>query len=115
MKKLFPSLLSLGLVVAVLSPIRENWRAQPHDSFPLSYFPMFSARRKATETFYYLVGRDKQGARYLIPFLYAGSAGLNQTRRQIDRIVREQRASQLAETVAERLTHEAEAPWSRIV
>src|SRR5258708_17181566 len=75
---------------------------------------MFSARRKAVESFYYLVARDENGARYLIPYLLIGLAGENQTRRQIGRIVREHRAAELARSVAPRLAGENGAPWSHI-
>ena len=51
---------SLAMIGAVLGPIQQNWRAQPHDSFPLSYYPMFSAKRQAIETFHYLVGGDAE-------------------------------------------------------
>ena len=112
--KLWALLLSLALIGAVLSPMRQNWRPKPHDSFPLSYFPMFSARRKAVESFYYLVARDENGARYLIPYLLIGLAGENQTRRQIDRMVREHRAPELARSVARHLARENEKPWSHV-
>jgi len=112
--KLWASLLSLALVGAVLWPIHQDWQPKPHDSFPLSYFPMFSARRKAVESFYYLVGRDENGVRCLVPYLLIGLAGENQTRRQIDKIVREHRATELARSVARRLAGETEAPWSHI-
>jgi hypothetical protein len=112
--KLLASLFSIALVCAVLWPIHQNWKSKPHDSFPLSYFPMFSAKRKAVESFCYVVGRDENGARYLIPYLFIGLAGENQTRRQIDRIVREHRATELAGSVARNLAGESEAPWSRI-
>src|SRR6266481_1767633 len=112
--KLWASVLTLALIGAVLWPIRQNFRPKPHDNFPLSYFPMFSARRKAVENFYYLVGRDEKGARYLIPYLLFGLAGENQTRRQIDKIVREHRATELARSVARRLAGETEAPWPHI-
>src|ERR1043166_9679795 len=101
--KLVATCFSLGLVGAVLWPVQENWRAEPHDSFPLSYYPMFSAKRQAIETFYYMVGRDAEGKRYLIPHSMAGHGGLNAVRRQIAKICREGRGEELACTVAKRL------------
>jgi len=41
------SVFGLSLLAAVLWPLRENWRAARRDSFPLSYYPMFSARRRS--------------------------------------------------------------------
>ena len=92
--KLWASLLSLALIGAVLSPIRQNWRPKPHDSFPLSYFPMFSARRKAVESFYYLVARDENGsAKWSLDALaqVATEAGIRVKRSQIRRILLKER------------------------
>jgi hypothetical protein len=113
--KLVATCFSLGLVGAVLWPVQENWRAKPHDSFPLSYYPMFSAKRQAIETFYYMVGRDAEGKRYLIPHSMAGHGGLNAVRRQIAKICREGRGEELACTVAKRLAERERGRWSRIV
>ena len=113
--KCFATCFSLALVGAVLWPLHENWREKPHDSFPFSYYPMFSAKRRATETFYYMVGRDAEGKRYLIPHSFAGHGGLNAVRRQIARIVREHRADELACTVAEQLASRERGRWSKIV
>ena len=39
---------SLLLLGAVMAPVRQNWRRGGRDGFPLSYYPMFSAKRRAT-------------------------------------------------------------------
>src|SRR5437773_2327725 len=78
---------SLVMIGAVLWPVQQNWRKPPHDSFPLSYYPMFSAKREAIETFHYLVGRDAEGKRYLIPHSFASAGGLNAARRQINKLI----------------------------
>ena len=109
------TLLSLALLGAVLWPIHQNWRKQPRDSFPLSYYPMFSAQRKPVEFFYYLLARDEQGARYYVPYQLIGPGGHNSNRRQIRRIVNEGRAADLARSVAQRLGRRDELPWSKIV
>jgi len=109
------ALMSLALIGAVLWPIHENWRKNPRDNFPLSYYPMFSARRQATETFYYVLGRDAQGARYQIPHTLILSGGGNQVRRSLRKIMDEGRAPELAQSVAKRLARKEDAPWSQIV
>ena len=109
------TLLSLALLGAVLWPIHQNWRKQPRDSFPLSYYPMFSAKREPVEFFYYLVARDEQGARYYVPYQFIGPGGHNSNRRQIRRIVNEGRAADLARAVARRLGRQDELPWSKMV
>src|SRR6266542_743485 len=72
------ALLSVAMLGAVFWPVQQNWRAVPKDSFPLSYYPMFSQKRELIESFYYLVGRDAQGARYYIPRKWIGTGGQNQ-------------------------------------
>ncbi len=44
----------VALLGSVLVPIRQNWRAKPRDGFPLSYYPMFSAKRSGTVPSYTL-------------------------------------------------------------
>ena len=108
-------LVSAAMIGAVLWPIHQNWRKQPRDSFPLSYYPMFSAKREPVEFFYYLVARDEQGARYYVPYQLIGPGGHNSNRRQIRRIVNEGRAADLARAVARRLGRQDELPWPKIV
>jgi hypothetical protein len=106
------ALASLVLIGAVLWPIHENWRKNPRDNFPLSYYPMFSARRDAVETFYYVLGRDAEGARYQIPAKMIGTGGGNQVRRQLRKIMNEGRAPELAQSVARKLARNDSPPWS---
>src|SRR5436190_13657790 len=113
--KRWAAVFSLAMIGAVLWPIHQNWRKQPHDSFPLSYYPMFSAKREPVEYFFYLVARDEQGARHYVPYQLIGPGGHNSNRRQIRRIVNEGRAADLARAVARRLGRQDELPWSKIV
>src|SRR5262245_58596724 len=84
-------LLSVAMLGSVLWPIQQNWRAIPKDSFPLSYYPMFSQKREATESFYYVVGRDSEGARHYVPRRWIGQGGQNQVRKNMRRIIEEGR------------------------
>ena len=106
---------SLALIGAVLWPIQQNWRQDPHDSFPLSYYPMFSTKRDPIEIFYYMVGTDAQGNRHYIPYKMIGTGGGNQVRRQLRKIMNEGRAPDLAKAVAKRLARRDDSPWSEIV
>ena len=99
--------LSLGMVAAVLAPVRQNWRRRPVDGFPLSYYPMFSARRRATVRAIHLVGIDGTGGRICIPHHCAGTGGLNQVRRQINRACGEGGALGLCAAIAEHVAHDA--------
>jgi hypothetical protein len=102
---------SLLLVGAVLAPLIENWRKQPHDDFPLSYYPMFSARRSKRINVYYLVGIDADGKQVRLPYRLAGAGGFNQVRRQINRMARNGSGEVLCEQVARRLAKRSEQPF----
>lgn len=93
-----------ALVAAVLAPLRQNRRPDPRDGFPLSYYPMFSARRKRTGTVVHLEAVDTGGRHRPLDYHCAGTGGFNQVRRQIARTVRDGRAQDLADQVAARLT-----------
>src|SRR2546423_15075578 len=92
-RKALAGLVGFLLLGATLAPIVQNWRPTPRDSFPFSYYPMFSAKRGDTYVVNYMVGLDEQGNRHTIPFSFAGSGGHNQNKRQIDRLVREGKAA----------------------
>jgi len=107
--------LSLLTVGAVLWPVAQNWRKEPKDSFPLSYYPMFSAKRSESAKVNYLVGVGARGERYLLPYAYAGTGGLNQVRRQINRILRKGGADRLCRLVAENVAQEKEGRFADVV
>jgi hypothetical protein len=88
------------LVGAVLAPIRQNRRAEKRDGFPLSYYPMFSARRPARSTVHHFRGIDADGGFVTVPYTCAGIGGFNQVRRQIHRIALEGRAEELCAQAA---------------
>ena len=109
------ALFSLAMIGATLSPIVENWRQEPKDDFPLSYYPMFSQKRSEQYLVNYIVGFDARGNRYVIPHQFAGSGGFNQTRRQLNRVVREKRADELCRAIAARVAREEKPPYTEIV
>ena len=106
------SILTIG---AVLWPVVRNWRESPEDDFPLSHYPMFSAKRPEKVRVTHLVGVDGDGRRYLVPYKYAGGGGMNQVRRQINRLVREGKADALCQTVAARISLEEEGRFTEVV
>ena len=114
-RKALAGLFGFLLLAATLAPIRQNFRKRPRDSFPFSYYPMFSAKRGDAYVVNYMVGLDGQGNRYIIPWKFAGSGGHNQTRRQIDRFVREKKAEELCQSVADKLRSDSKPPFSHIV
>lgn len=108
MKEWMHGRLGPGLMIAmtlglVLSPIRNNWAKEPKDSFPLSYYPMFSASRGDRYSSPSLVGWTRDGKRSVVPYTFAGSGGLNEVRRQVRKRIEEQKAQALCEKVARRV------------
>ncbi|MGO1583835.1 MAG: hypothetical protein ACTHXO_11495 [Actinomycetaceae bacterium] len=95
-------LAGLALTAVVAAPIRQNHRPDEEkvDGFPLSYYPMFSARRTRNGTVHHLLGIDAERREHVVHFRHAGTGGLNQVRRQINRRVREGRAESVARSVA---------------
>jgi hypothetical protein len=95
---------SIIVLAVVASPIVENWKSPPRDDFPLSYYRMFSEERADTQRASYLVGLTGWGERLLIPYRYAGSGGMNQVRRQMNKLIERGDALKLCQTVATRVS-----------
>jgi hypothetical protein len=107
--------LSLLMLAVVMSPVVENWREEPRDSFPLSYYPMFTERRGETTRVSYLAGFDQQGNRQVIPYFLIGTGGLNQVRRQIPKLIDRRQANELCREVSARIARRRIEPYSSMV
>jgi hypothetical protein len=107
------------MIGAVLSPIVQNWREEPEDSFPLSYYPMFTEKREATSRITYIVGTDAEGNRRRIHYKYAGGdaagGGLNQVRRQIGRMIKRGDADKLCKGIARNVARKDSGWLARVV
>lgn len=101
------ALLSLLMLLAVAWPVQENWKPAPKDNFPLSYFPMFSAKRAKTYKLYYVVGYDENGVRQTIPYKLIGKGGFNQVRRQIRKCAKDGKGEALLQKVAGNLSNKS--------
>ncbi|WP_282085009.1 hypothetical protein [Aquimarina algiphila] len=106
---------SILIIALILSPIAENWASKPKDNFPLSYYPMFSKKRKATYGLYYFVGYDTTQKRHKISYKIAGTGGFNQVRRQIRKAARSDRAQAFTQKVAEKIANKKGYPYSNLV
>jgi hypothetical protein len=106
---------SLITVLVVLSPIVQNWQPAPMDDFPLSYYPMFSYERSGIQRLSYLVGIDGLGNRVPIPYTLAGTGGMNQVRRQIDKYVSRNEADQLCRLVSAGVGRRSTGPLTQVV
>jgi hypothetical protein len=92
----------------VLSPLAQNWSPQPKDNFPLSYYPMFSARRGSEYSTPSLLGLDAQGRRTILPYRFAGSGGFNEVRHQVRSRIGNGKAKSLCRKLARRIGREKE-------
>lgn len=108
-------LFSATVLLLAFSPVLQNWRAKPKDDFPLSYYPMFTENRAPTVKVSYLVGVDAQGGRHKLPYTFAGSGGLNQVRRQINRRLDNDEEDKLCRSVAERVAKKGKGWVTNIV
>ncbi|MBK9170505.1 MAG: hypothetical protein IPM24_24010 [Bryobacterales bacterium] len=109
-----PALVIALALFIVISPVAENFKRKPVDSFPLSYFPMFSFRRSPVHTGNTLIGIDDAGHRTRLRAALAGTGGFNQIRRQIQAKVKAGRAQEICETVAARVSRARREPMPHI-
>ncbi|MFC7404083.1 hypothetical protein [Georgenia alba] len=104
-------LLGAALVAAVASPVRQNWSAEKVDDFPLSYYPMFSARRRRHGRVVHVVADHADGTTRDVPYRRLGDGGFNQVRRQVaKRASSAAGADDLAREVLARLSGDLEPP-----
>ena len=83
MHKSISILLSLLLSFALLSPLKKEWRGEDGDSFPLSWYPMFSKPRPNLEGIAYMVGVLSDGSRRVIIANFFVRGPVNQARMQV--------------------------------
>jgi hypothetical protein len=97
--------LALAVVGAMCYPLRQHLRATGRrvDGFPLSYYPMFTARRRRTAKVNYVAAVRTDGSRHPVPYQVLGSGGFNQVRHQLNRVVTSGSAQAYAEALAARL------------
>lgn len=95
---LFTSVLVLSVS---LFPIFQNFKSSPQDDFPLSYYPMFTKKRKQDTKVIHPIGVTRAGAKINLHYQVVADGGMNQVRRQINKQVRNQQAQQLCNHVAQ--------------
>lgn len=113
--KLLAAIFSVVTILAILWPVRQNWKENPRDEFPFSYYPMFSHKRKSTHSLPYFVGYDVTGNRHFIPYKYAGTGGFNQVRKQINKRARQGDVEAITKKVAKKLSRSKKSPYNQIV
>ena len=102
--KLAAALFSIALIGAMLSAVVKNWQDRPRDSFPLSYFPMFTADLEDVHTEQYVVGTDARGRRYAVHYNNVAPGGsLPRVRGETRAMVRRGQAEELCRSASARL------------
>jgi len=95
-----------AVLAAVLSPLVQYRRplGERVDGFPLSWYPMFSAKRRRRAWVTHAVGVTSGGGWRYLPCAALGPGGINQVRRQLYRVVvTERRADAYVLALAERV------------
>lgn len=103
-----------AVVLLTMLPIVENYRDKPRDSFPLSYYPMFSKQRDDTQRLTYIIGTDGKGEKHFIHYKYAGTGGMNQVRKQIRKARRVGQADELCERIAREVARRGKGSLAKI-
>jgi hypothetical protein len=103
--KLVAAAFSVAMIGAMLTAVPQNWQAVPRDSFPLSYFPMFSAQRPDLQTEHYVAGWDARGNRYVIPYgsIAPGGSLVRIRRATVRAMVARGQARQVCQNVSRRI------------
>jgi hypothetical protein len=102
--KLSAAFFSIALIGAMLSAVVQNWQARPRDSFPLSYFPMFTNQIDDLQTEHYVVGRDAQGRRYAIHYNNIAPGGsMPRVRTETRAMVRRGQSAELCQRASARI------------
>jgi hypothetical protein len=107
MNKPVAAVLMLGLTVAVFLPVHPAFRGQYGDEFPFSWYPMFSRPRPELEPVHYMIGLTAEGEKIILHSRYYVKGGMNQARRQIDRLSKKRStALETCERAARRIRRE---------
>ena len=103
--KIWATFLSVTVLAIMLSSVVQNWRERPQDSFPNSYFPMFTAERNDLHTEHYVTGWDAEGNRTTIHYnnIAPGGSLVRIRRETVATMVRRGRAAQLCRDVSQRI------------
>lgn len=115
MKKVIIAIICALSLIVVASPVVENWKEDPKDDFPLSYYPMFTKVRGEYTFVSHLYGIDKNNNYYLIPHtVIAKNSGFNSFRKTVSRIIKNGQAGNLCSLVSKKLRNIDVEPYNQI-
>jgi hypothetical protein len=113
--KWLAALFSFVTIAGVAYPVIQNWREEPQDSFPLSYYPMFTHKRKPEQPVTYFVGIDKEGHEHKLHYRFLSKGGMNQVRRQMGKMVKDGDAETVCKRVAKNVARSNEDWLAKVV
>ncbi len=115
MKKIIIAIICVLSLIVVASPVVENWKENPKDDFPLSYYPMFTKVRGEYTYVSHLYGVDQNNNYYLVPHtVIAKNSGFNSFRKTVSRIIKNGQAGNLCSMVSKKLSSIEIEPYSQI-
>jgi len=115
MKKVIIAIICVLSLIVVVSPVIENWKEEPKDDFPLSYYPMFTGMRRETTVVHHLYGIDENNNYYPIPKgVIAQRSGFNSFRKTVTKIIKNGQAKKLCSFVSNRLSNLEVEPYNQI-
>ena len=106
---------SLAAIALILAPLAENLSEKPKDDFPLSYYPMFTAKRRDATTVRHALAVRSNGEVFPLKYKFLGTGGMNQVRRQTRKIVREGGAEMLCHRAAKRVARSSRKSVADVV
>jgi hypothetical protein len=116
MGKLAAAAFSIALIGTMLSAVVQNFQARPRDSFPFSYFPMFTANIANLQTENYVVGRDAGGRRYPVHYNNIAPGGsLPRVRKATRDMVSRGQSAQLCQMASARIAERNPRALSSVV
>ncbi len=116
MSKTWATILSILLTLAIMAPIHKGLRGARGDSFPLSWYPMFSRPRPALEPVDYVIGITADGERHIVHSKHHVRGTMNRARRQLTRLAkRSATARTLCEQVSEKFGRRRRGKISELV
>lgn len=116
MSKAWAHVLAIGLILAIVAPIHKQLRGSRGDSFPLSWYPMFSRPRPALQPVTYMLGITASGDRHVVHTKHSVRGAMNRARRQLTRLAHKPRTAQtLCDKVAARFAKRRRGTMSEVV
>jgi hypothetical protein len=113
--RVYAVILSVGMALAICSPLHPRLRGVEGDNFPLSWYPMFSRPREEIETLTYVIGLEQDRTRHIIHYSLYSPGGMNSARHHIRDVARSRKAGRATcKHIAKGVAARQKGPLSRV-